>query len=395
MKRLGVLVLLVVSACEAPPVFPGADKRQNTRTAHIEGNVVVSTAARGNVVLFLFDAARPPPPVGTGRPLTFAVVPKDTLFANAPEGSVGPFTAPYAFSLVAPGKYLIRGFVDANSDFIPWYGVTSEVNTGDVGGGAVDPVTKASRVIEVTVDQAQNPVAALNVPVSISDAALVPTDRPAFSIPATVTLGATPTFVTLTSAPIGEGAINERRPVFLARFVDDDGDGVPDDSNKDGNPDFWPRVVLRKLSDNVLFDENDLDKNGVLDTDPGFADYEHLNPVSGATIPADGNPDLVVLAAGFDVSALAPSLLDSNGKVKLAPTPVNSLKLVIQPRAIDASNPASPGVLKTVPKGHYSITVIQTTTGQTWKTPNELSPDLAESRGLPSVSSQSFLVEVP
>jgi hypothetical protein len=142
----------------------------------------------------------------------------------------------------------------------------------------------------------------------------------------------------------------------------------------------------------VLLDENDLDKNGLLDTAEGFADYAHLAPDGGTLLP-DGAPDLVVLAAGFDFSSLLPQLLDSGGRVKATPTPVASLRLVIQPRAFDAST-AIPVPLRAVPRGTYAVTVIQST-GQTWRLPNELAPGLAEPLGLPPVASQGFLITVP
>jgi hypothetical protein len=396
MKKLLSLALLLVAACDAPPVFPTADHQQNTTSGRIEGNVVVQSVARGRVVLFLYDAARPPPPVGTGRPVTFAVVAREVLFASAADGSTGPFTAAYSFPLVAPGKYLIRGFIDANDDFIPWYGVTSDVNRGDVGGAALDLSTGAQRVVEVALDASGQPVPALGVPVSVGDTARVPVDRPVWETSAaTVSLGTSPVKFDLALKPISDGAINEGAPVFLASLVDANGDGVPDDSNGDGVPDFWPRVFVRKVSSaSVLLDENDLDKNGVLDTDPGFADYEHLDPMTGQTIPADGKPDLVVLAAGFDFKALLPQLLDADGKVKKSATPVGSLSLVINPLALDARDPAALQVLKTVPSGTYAVTVVQST-GQSWRVPNELSPDVAPNVGLPSVTSQSFVVTVP
>lgn len=396
MKRLVLVTALALSACEAPAVFPGADVRQNTRSARIEGDVVVSSTARGKVVLFLYDAARPPPPVGTGRPLTFTVVPRDALFADAADGAAGPYTAPYAFPLVAPGRYLVRAFIDANDDFIPWYGVTADVTAGDVGGGAVDPVTRQPRVVEVGVDEAGGPVPALGVPVSISDAARVPLDRPIFSIAGgmdSVTLGAAPVVLQLRATPITEGVLQQPSPAFLVRFVDDDGDGVPDDANADGVPDMWPRVVVRKVRSAMdpLTDENDLDGNGVVDAEG--EDYEHVNPSTGEVIPADGKPDVVVLAAGFDVSEYAAVLLDDMGRVKPAPTPLDALKLVVRPRALDASTPASPGVLKALPIGTWAITVIQET-GQTWRVPNELAPGFAERAGLPLVASQRFVIQV-
>jgi len=384
----GLSLLLTASlaaACEAPPVFPGADRRQNTLTARIEGQVVVTSAARGKVVLFLYDAARPPPPAGTGRPLAFTVLSRAAVFGDA-EGT-GPFVAPYAFSLVPAGSYLVRGFVDANDDFIPWYNVTADVNTGDVGGAAVDVVTHEAKLVEVAVSGDGSPVPALDVPVSFSDLARVPVDRPAFQASGgltSFTASATAqTAVTLTLAPVDDGVVHEARPVFLAQLIDD---GT-------GTAKFWPKVVVRKVSaTDPLIDENDADKNGVLDATG--ADYDHVDPTTGATIPADGQPDLVVLAAGIDYAEFAPLLLDAMGRPKPAPVPVDHLKLVLQPRALDASDPARPGVLKQVPSGRYAVTLIQST-GQTWRLPNELTPDVANAAGLPAVDSQSFVIDVP
>lgn len=384
MKTPYFFILALCFGCEAPRVYPGADKRQNTQTARIEGTAVVNSAARGNAVLFLFDAARPPPPVGTGRPITFTLVPRESLFGSALAGEMGPFTAPFAFSLVPPGRYLIRGFVDADDDFIPWYGVTADTTRGDVGGAAVDLPSRVDRVIEVPVDEGGRPQAVLDVPVGFSDATAIPFDRPIFSVVGgmdSVTLTSQPVVIELASTPIEEGILTQLAPTFLVRLVDNDGDGMADDANGDGVADMWPRVVVRKIAEgtNPLLDENDLDKNGIIDAEG--KDYA----------PEDGSPDLVVLAAGFDVSEYAASLVDANGRVKPSPTPIRRLKLVIRPRALDVSVPNAPKVLTTVPKGHYAITVIQQT-GQTWRVPNELGLGV---QGLPTVPSQQFGVVVP
>ncbi|MFZ5443023.1 MAG: hypothetical protein ACOZQL_23655 [Myxococcota bacterium] len=386
MKRTLLLSLALLSACEPPAVFPGKDKLQNSLSGRVEGSVVVSSAARGKVVLFLYDAARPPPPQGTGRPLKFTVLSREAVFGDAPEGSLGPFTAPFAFSLVAPGDYLIRGFIDANDDFIPWYGVTADTTQGDVGGGAIDPVTRAPRVVTVGVDEAGTPIPALDVPVSFSDTARLPIDRPIFSVlgglDQVIVSGAQPVEIELQALPLTEGVMMQPSPAFMLRFVDDDLDGLPDDKNGDGQRDLWPRVVVRKLAadQSVLVDENDLDRNGVLDE-------------TGADWNEDGKPDLVVLAAGFDPTEYAADLFDGMGRVKQTPTLVPKLKLVLRNRAFDASNPAAPRPLPVAPAGRYAITIIQQT-GQTWRVPNELSPELAEPAKLPSVASQSFLVQV-
>jgi hypothetical protein len=383
--------LACFAACEAPPVYSTKDKRQNTRSSRIEGELVVQSRARGNAVVLLYDAARPPPPQGTGRPLAFALVPQAQLFGGAPEGSTGPFTAPYAFSLVAPGRYLVRGFIDrAPADFIPWFGVTGEPNAGDVGGGAVDPVTKAPVVVEISAETLEP---ATHVTVSFADSATLPADRPAFAVGAPAVLPSGDTVYPLTSQPIDEGVVHEARPTFFARYVDEDGDGVPDLDAK-GAPLFWPKVVVRKLADTParLIDENDLDKNGVLDAEG--VDYEHLDVATGATIAADGKPDLVVLAAGWNPAELVAALTDPLGQPRMTPVPLSTLHLVVKPRALDASNPAAPAPLAAVPPGLYAVVVLQFT-GQSWRVPNELSPEVAPGLGLPPLSSQGFVIQVP
>lgn len=388
--RIALLFSIALAlGCEAPEVFPGADKRQNTRSGRIEGQVIVNTAARGKLVLFLYDAARPPPPQGTGRPLTFTVLSRERVFGAALDGDAGPFTAPFAFSLVAPGRYLVRGFVDADDDFIPWYGATADTTAGDVGGAAVDPVTRAPRVLEVDTDEAGQPVPVLDVPVSFSDAARVPVDRPVFSVAGgavNVTVSGSPKVIELQATPLTEGVVDQGSPAFLVRLLDENGDGVPDDVNGDGVPEVWPRVVVRKVQDegSPLIDENDLDKNGVVDATG--ASYERAAPQG--QVPG---PSAVVLAAGFDVSEYAALLVDEQGRPKATPTPVPRLKLVLQPRAFDAAVPSQPALLASVPSGRYAVTVIQLT-GQTWRVPNELGLEVP---GLPFVASQAFVVQVP
>lgn len=397
--RTVLLAVLVMLGCEAPPVSPGADRRQNSRPARIEGHVVISTTVRGNVVVLLHDAARPPPPTGTGRPVTFALVPRETLFSNAAPTDTGPFTAPFAFSLIAPGRYQVRAFLDANDDFVPWYGVTNEVNTGDLGGAAVD-AARNTRTFEIAVDANDRPGEVSDVSVTLSDTMRVTVDRPVFEVTLQgsstplpeATLAGAPLSLELRAKPVNEGVVKQAQPVFLARFVDDNGDGMPDDANADGVPDVWPRVVVRKLTGdanaNQLADENDLDRNGLID-ESGL-DYEHLNPGTNAVIAADGTPDLVVLAAGLNVAEMAPQLVDAMGRVKPTPTPLTRLPLIIRPLALDATDPRRPAPIKGVPDGRYAITLIQQT-GQTWRVPNELQDGRF---GLPIVSSQTFIVRV-
>jgi hypothetical protein len=406
-KRLALaglaLSTLLTLGCEPPPVVATSDRQQHVRSARIEGSVVVQGPARGNAVVFLYDAERPPPPQGTGHPVAFAVVPQEELFGSeSGTSTTGPFTAPFIFPLVRPGHYLLRGFIDTDTcrtaakpchgpDFIPWYNVTAEPNVGDVAGATVDLATRAPRVIEVREAEDGTPIPVLGVTVSFSDSATVPVDRPAFEVlgPSTIEPTGGVKLLKLRARPIREGAVNLGAPLFLVRFMDEDRNGVPDDANGDGSPDLWPRVVVRKLADggSGLTDENDLDNNGVLDEQG--VDYAHL------TSPADGAPDLVVLAAGIVPDALPPGLYDSNGRAIMdAVLPLPELTVAVRPAAFDARNPSAPAPLLKMPSGRYAVIVLQST-GQVWRVPNELAPSLAAGLGLPPIEGQGFSLQVP
>jgi hypothetical protein len=398
------LSTLLALGCDAPPVVATSDRQQQTRSARIEGSVVVQGPARGNAVVFLYDADHPPPPQGSGHPVAFAVVTQEELFGSeAGSSTTGPFTAPFIFPLVRPGHYLLTGFIDTDlchtgaepchgPDFIPWYNVTAEPNVGDVAGAAVDLETHVPRVIEVGEEADGTPIPVLGVTVSFSSQTTVTVDRPVFEVvgaPASISPSGGPYVFKLRSHPIREGGVSLGAPAFLVSFVDANGDGVPDDANGDGVPDLWPRVVVRKLADggSGLTDENDLDSNGVLD-DQGV-DYPH------AMSPADGAPDLVVLAAGIVPDTVLPGLTDSEGKpIPGAVLPLTELTVALQPIALDARNPAAPAPLQKPPSGRYAVIVVQST-GQSWRVPNELSPDLAGSLGLPAVEGQGFFLQVP
>ncbi|MBZ4421090.1 hypothetical protein [Myxococcus sp. RHSTA-1-4] len=399
---LGSLVLasLLGLGCEPPTVVPTADGRQNTRNARIEGSLVVQSRARGNAVVFLYDADRPPPPQGTGRPISFTVIPAEQLFGPAlGTDAPGPFTAPFTFSLVPAGRYLLRGFIDADTcggaaaqpchrpDFIPWYGVTSEPNAGDVGGAAVDPTTGVPLTLEVTADADGQPQPLTGVSVSFSDSARVPLDRPAFQVQGDPTMGSAMKVLRLQRLAIQDGAVDQRPPGFLVSYVDANRDGTPDDANADGMPDFSLRVVVRKLAEGLhSVEENDLNRDGV--PDATGVDYMHADGTQ------DGNPDVVVLAAGLVPDPLIAALTDEQGQPRMQPVVVQELQLAVRPLALDARNPAAPAPLREMPRGRYAVVLIQST-GQTWRVPNELDPAVAPGVGLPSVESQAFVLEVP
>lgn len=387
------LCALFAAGCDVPPpVSPTADPRQSDRTSRIEGNVVVSSADRGNVVVLLYDAARPPPPQGTGRPVSFTLVRREQLFgAHAfTYGFTGPFTAPFTFSLVPPGRYTVRALLDVDTclyrnppcrgpDFNPWYSVTSEANAGDIGGAAVDLTsgTPVLRVVELRPkeDGTLPPVTGLNVSVS---GASIPLDRPAFRVEGSAVAGNSATLEPnrapnnplllsvvrqdIRDTPAERDGLPERirvtAPSFLLGYADED---------RNGQLELWPRVAVRKLaSEGSLLDDTDTNDDGTL--------------------------DVVVLAARWVLTPEQEAQLAAPNSV----LPVSSLTLAVLAQALDATNPAaSPVPLPAVPPGRYSITVVQRPTGQSWRVPNELSAPYADQYDLPEISNQGFTITVP
>ena len=96
-----------LQGCLDPAVTDAGDAR-----AVISGSVVydgptpVGDAPAGNTLIFLYAESAPPPPLGTGRPVTFAVVPRAALFTpGAPDGLR---SAPFVISQVPAGRYTVR-----------------------------------------------------------------------------------------------------------------------------------------------------------------------------------------------------------------------------------------------------------------------------------------------
>jgi hypothetical protein len=441
MKRATLWGLaLLWTACEAPPVVPTADPPQNTEVSHIDGNIVAQTHTRGNAVVFLFDATRPPPPAGAGKPLAFALIPKDTLFGDATndETSIGPFTAPFTLSLVPPGSYLLAGFIDLDgclpdpqincqsSSFIPWFNVTDEPVSGDVGGEAADPVSQQPIVVTIDKNTLQP---ATGVTVAYTDLAEYPVDRPAFSVCIPLpTGGCLPVDGGTTFTPQQPSALNmaggevfelDLTPVdvsaadfdggvartlvpftaggnsaFLAKWVAVDG-GVALDVDGDGaalGPDFWPKVIVRKLADsNPLNDEN-VDRRGL--PLANAKTYNHVDPT------LNSQPAQVALTAFIPVTDVAALLTDTSGQAITTAVPVSTLHVVVGPTApgfppaLDITDPNNPAPLTSVPPGIYGIYIIQYT-GQTWRVPNELGPPFSQALDFTETDSQAFTLIVP
>lgn len=278
------------------------------------------------VVVLAFDAARPPPPLGSGRPVTSTVVPRSAFSAAS--------IAPYRLSGLPTGRYEVRAFLDADDDLTPWFDTLNQPDRGDVGGGHVD--LPAGTLAEVVVDALGGPSNAIDV--SIIAPLTFRTDRPVFALePEEPVLDPSSGPLSVVLRAISETSdVITQDGVFPVQWVDLDHDGLADDRSGDGQPDVFPLVVAELLD---------------------VGDERGLTPsASSIRILGSASPTQFV-SLGFPASD--PGRID-------AVVEARSMNVVFPPWALDGAGRQVPP-----PDGRYRVTVVNAA-GQTWSVPNEL-----------------------
>lgn len=321
--KTAVLLGLGMAACSQVEVFD----RFEPLGGVIEGTVVVQLppvepspcqeSRTGDVILSLFAVDDPPPPEGTGEPLTFVLVPEAQVFGAGTADARG---VPFVFPSVATGRYTIQGFVDTDGDFNPNFGVTGQPTAFDVAGGAVDPTTRAFVPIEVVAGEATR-----NVVVSLGQ--VVPFERPVFT--PTSSSARAGTRLDLVWTPLDRGAVQADPACggFAVSLRNPDPGGVPADRDGDGLPDLFPRVLFTRPSE------------------------------SGGTVVVPGIVDPLPF---LDTLSMAPTLL------------TDVVSVWVSPLAFQISAPGSPLLpIGPVPAGAYDATLLSGS-GQTWSVPNAL-----------------------
>lgn len=375
MRRSPLTVLLLTGCAYEAPLNPYAPEALNAITGEV---IAGDVAATQPTLLFLADAANPMPPLGTGRPATFATVPG---FAFS-DPDAGLRSAQYAIPGVPDGTWILTGLMDMDRDFHPAVPTLAGATCGDragahltsLSGGAPAPLTVegGEHLGDITV--------LLGAP--------LPFERPAFTVAVgAVSLSNPATWgAGLAAVPIAasygeELSLTLTGPMDLAdpapcdtafwrHFRDADADGVidlhPDYPPEFGVLDVWPRVYLSWLGEPV-----DADSDGSPDRfDRGEEDgawataalpYAPCAPGTPACRPADaaiiGQPfPAVTLPAVFPGSA-----------VRTAPDGVETV----------VTTPSD------LPRGAWSVTVVLET-GQTWTVPNELDERTPFAQAIPS-----------
>jgi hypothetical protein len=157
----------------------------------------------GNVILLLFDYDNPPPPSGSatsarnllalsGRDvfsvtdcMPLSPTPDDlrpisrTIDFVWPEIALG--TSPMRMDGTLPGRaYQVRGFFDADGDFLPFFSVSNLASAGDIGGGAlVDPSAAVPAYLPIAFGHVEDhPDGQRVVGVSVTLGLPITTERP-------------------------------------------------------------------------------------------------------------------------------------------------------------------------------------------------------------------------
>ncbi len=329
---------LALTACDRPTVGSSVEHR-----ATVGGTVIVRSPPSGvpcqpsqglgPVLVFLFDAASPPPPLGAGRPVGFDYVPKESLSSpGAVVSPAGPLLAQFMFSDVSPGAYLITGFMDADENFNPVLDERAQPTAGDVVGGFVDATGRPQLV------QVDRPVAYEQIVVTLARPLTL--ERPAFAVEEVADEGGSALLTLQAVALAGLGMDPQCIGFEVSPRALDDA-GRPIDADGDGQLDVWPLVSVQELT------------------------------------PSGGGPP-ARLQASVVTEALEPLLLEN---------PAGLVAQRIQgPRfalAADGTPIPQPGPTA----GPYAVSVVSAS-GKTWTVPNrvpQLSTEPAPGQGSPLV----------
>lgn len=361
--------LLAVGACDyTAPLDPEADAVLNS----VHGTVTFAGPERPDAPVFviLYDAMDPPPPSGTGGPVTFAAVDSSAFTGDG----AGMQSAPFAITRVPDGQYLVQALMDVDGDFRPSPPILGGGTCGDWAGAHVTELVDP-QVAPVTLAGGT-----LTDDVLVVLSAQYPLERPAFRIGDNTLDRADPSDwnFTVEATDIRTSATELDGPfagdpttllgscetTFLVHVVDADGDGNPDPHwlfeggpAPDGAYAIWPRIYIQYVPE---------------DTDTGEAEL----------LPGESYAAEVFVFPDFLLTGEVPVGI---------PVPRNTLTAQFAGQVLhtlpDGTEEFVSGA--DIPDGAWAVTLVAET-GQTWTVPNALAaPDLFGER----VTDESWLPE--
>ncbi len=134
-RNAAFLALLGLAGCayEAP-----VDKTYVPSNT-IAGTIVADGVTEiGDVWVFVFDAKAPPPPVGTGAPITFSTVPASRFTGDGAGVQSAPYAVPYLADTTEEtgfeAGYLVTALMDVDGNFNPFATALAGSTCGDYLG---------------------------------------------------------------------------------------------------------------------------------------------------------------------------------------------------------------------------------------------------------------------
>lgn len=402
MTRTPALILLAACTYE-PPIDPNAPDLLN----RVGGEVVFGGGPDvATTFVTVYAADDLPPPVGLGRPLTFAAV-SEKAFTG---GDATLRSAPFSVTQLPDGDYALGALTDVDGDFQPLAPFAMGGATcGDWGGAHLASLADSDfGTISLKGGQSVDDV-------TILVGSQYTIERPAFRfasadpipladlvgpLPKTFRLQATSVDTVFTNdqvdhptedlelhlgpacapAPIpycdqlpfcacDTTALAECATAQWVYLMDKDADGVPDPYPAEaqaaaGLLDVWPRVYLESAAELETW----VDADGVERQERWVAEaYPLLLEILG-TVLAGGTPmDVVPLGIPVPVEQLSVTLSTTfvhyhEGGQLVDPVdgPFDYVDLALMPDAMGE-----------VPDGAWAVTVVSFT-GQTWTVPNEV-----------------------
>ena len=401
MRHLPALTgILAILGCDYTPPDAEFDAPLNVIAGTVD---VAGVESPANTVILVTDAANPGPPVGTGSPATFATVPAAAFSDPTDAGLSG---APWAVTNVPDGNWVITALMDEDNDFFFSSAVSALAGAtcGDALGAHVDstgalapvPTENGSLVDEVTIEistvlTTERPAFTLEAeevdgsPANGSAISLSTAADPGAVFPQQFKLSATA--VAADVHGLGEyeyrldGPFDPTNPLpcqtgFLARLVDANLDGIPDELP--GFPgfgllDMWPRVFLSYT--------------GVDDEGATWAAQAAVSPFMRAAY--EGTAD------GVDNDG--DSLVDEANDIPLnTPLYFPEISVTWLPGARRTLPDGTSEVVfdpAQIPTGRWAVTVVNEA-GQTWTVPNQLAgwPSFDEA-WVPARQAEALLIE--
>ncbi|MBT6489712.1 MAG: hypothetical protein HOK97_08120 [Deltaproteobacteria bacterium] len=194
-----------LSACTEPPVIPYKDAP--IPTGVIKGSILYigppaqceDNKPTGQLILTLFLNDNPPPPAGTAlSPVNMLSMKASSVFSEddcglleADPSSFVQRSASFVWPNIPLGtiegdvaSYQIRGFLDYDSDFNPFFGVRKQPTAGDIVGGAyIDPTAAVKAYAPINFQSlVERPQGQVVSNITVTLAAPVVTERPMFEL---------------------------------------------------------------------------------------------------------------------------------------------------------------------------------------------------------------------